>query len=567
MSENINSSDSMLLDCLNVNADIELHGWKEVTTVNYFISNTTELHPEGLFSTEIFGNTGSIERKTNWGWISLNAVFMNPHAYYVFNSLKRSIAEDMKTGANKYYVDKNGELTKLPKGQTVPADAVYKNIGSGFDWLKEAWPHISWRITKDMSNGAKTKRVWLKSFPIDAIFWDKFPICPAFYRDIDFKSNKRNIINKYYTQLMHLAEIIKNTDDLQFYNMADEEDQPTKSISHIKCQDLMNEVSLFFFKKVGGADGFINKHVVGKATDYGARLVISPPNFNYESYKDTETDFFHSSVPMAVAINIYSPFMIYAVKQWIENYVSGNRFITVYDPETNTIVDKELATSYMDEFTSDNIRRMLDLYKKSKKYRIESITLKGTEERIPIWVHFSEKDDTIQFTTNITSVVETDMDPSRFHKLTFCELFYIISEIALKDKCIDTTRYPADDYYHMYPSLMNIIPATKYIKAVVNDVEYKRYPKLINVENNVDVEHLFNDTLKMFTIYPSSLGADFDGDQVSTQSLFSDEANGEAFNQMNNISHVLGIDGSIVREFPAVIKHGLYNLTYMNKKP
>ena len=114
---------------------------------------------------------------------------------------------------------------------------------------------------------------------------------------------------------------------------------------------------------------------------------------------------------------------------------------------------------------------------------------------------------------------------------------------------------------------MNIIPATKYIKAVVNDVEYKRYPKLINVENNVDVEHLFNDTLKMFTIYPSSLGADFDGDQVSTQSLFSDEANGEAFKQMNNISHVLGIDGSIVREFPAVIKHGLYNLTYMNKKP
>lgn len=557
------ANNSMFLDCYNINKDIELNNWKEVTTANFFISNTTELHPKGLFSTEIFGNTGTPERKTNWGWIALNDVFMNPHAFYVLQNLKRSIAEDMKTGANHYYVDKNGELTKLPQGQTVPADALYKNTGSGFDWLKQAWPYISWKITKDMSNGAKTKRKWLKSFDIDAIFWDKFPVCPAFYRDVDFKSNKRNIINTFYTRLLYHSEIIKNTDNLQFFNV--EEGQPTKSNAHIKCQDLMNEISLFFFDKLGGANGFINKHAVGKTTDYGARLVITPPNFNYESYKDIETDFFHSSVPLAVAINIYAPFMIYAVKQWIENYVSGNRFITVYNPVTNSYENKELASSYMDEFTSDNIRRILDLYKKSKKYRVENITLKGVDERIPIWVHSKKNGKVVEFTSNVLSVDDSEKSPENFHKMTFCELFYIIAEISLKNKCIDTTRYPADDYYHMYPALMNIIPSQKYIEASFNGVNYKRFPDL-NLKSEVDIEHSFNDTLKMFSIYPSSLGADFDGDQVSAQSLFSDEANEEAIKQMNNISHVLGIDGEIMREFPNVIKHGIYNLTYMNKK-
>ena len=44
-------------------------------------------------------------------------------------------------------------------------------------------------------------------------------------------------------------------------------------------------------------------------------------------------------------------------------------------------------------------------------------------------------------------------DEKNIRDLTYCELFYIISSDCLKDKCIDTTRYPADDYYHTFPSL------------------------------------------------------------------------------------------------------------------
>lgn len=560
-------SDSMYLNLLNVNRDIEINGWKEVTSPNYFIPNTTELHPEGLFSPLIFGDLGTIDRKERWGYISLNDVFMNPHAYYVFYRLKKSIADDMKTGTNRYYVDSTGEITKLLEGKTVPADAAYSVVGCGFDWLKEAWPHITWRITKDMSSTAKLRRKFLKSFPIDAIFWDKFPICPAFYRDVDFKSNKRNIINKMYMKIFHLAEIIKNTDSLMF---TDDPNASTKSISHVKLQDEMNEISKFFFDKIGGANGFINNHVVGKATDYGARLVISCPSFNYEKWDDVEVDFNHSSVPMAIAVNIYAPFMIFNIKRWIQNYVAGNRFIQIYNYETKELEDFELSPSYMDEFTTDEIRRMLDLYKKSKPYRVKPITLKGVNgNRIPIQVqfNFNEKDNIISFNTSLSDFAEDNVDRSKnIRELTYCEFLYIISSDCLKDKCIDTTRYPADDYYHTFPSLMNIIPANKYCEAYFNGVKYKRYP-ITQTKSPLEIEHLFSDTLKMFSIYPSSLGADFDGDQVSTQSLFSDEANAEAIKQMNSISHIVGINGEIMRGFPQVVKHGIYGLTYKIKKP
>ena len=555
---------SMLLDLYDIERDIALHGWKEVTTAQYFIPNTKEIHPNGLFSKEIFGEPGTEDREKMWGYISLNETFMNPQAYYVLSRLKKNIAEDMKTGMNRYYVDSTGEITKLPKGQTVPESAKYKVIGSGFDWLKDAWPHISWKVTKDMTKTAKVRRKFLKTFPISAIFWNKFPIMPAFYRDVDYNSNKQNVINKQYIKLIHIAQIIKTTDNLMF---SDDYDTPLKSISYSKCQDLMNEISKFFFDMLGGANGFINKHVAGKQTDYGARLVISTCTSNYETVNDMETEFFTSAVPLSVAINIFAPFMIYNVKQWVQGFVSGRRFLSCYDFKTKEYVSKEIAASYMDEFTSDNIRKMMDLYKKNKKYRVEPMTLKGVDgERIPIQALFKVDSSTNKINVSILdNNTDTNNELSRIRNLTHCEFFHIIAIQCLHDKCIDICRYPVDDYYHVYPSKMNIIPSNKYTKVFFNGIEVKRYP-ILKYESEEEIEHMFVDTLKMFSIYPASLGGDFDGDQVSVQGIFSDEANAEAIKQMNNVSHFVGLDGSVMRTLPLGVRHGLHCLTYKNRK-
>ena len=64
--------DSMLINLVNPNKDIEINGWKEVTSTLYFVPSTSELHPEGMFSEEIFGAPGTEDRKTKWGWVNLN---------------------------------------------------------------------------------------------------------------------------------------------------------------------------------------------------------------------------------------------------------------------------------------------------------------------------------------------------------------------------------------------------------------------------------------------------------------------------------------------------------------
>lgn len=559
--------DSMSINLVNPNKEIEIYGWKEITSTLYFVPSTSELHPEGMFSPEIFGAPGTEDRKIKWGWIRLNDVFMNPHALYVLKRLKKAIANDMKLGLGRYYVDRTGELTKIEPGETVPADALYKNAGTGIDWLKEAWPYITWRITKDMSKAAKMRRKWLQAYSIDEIFWDKLLVMPAWYRDTQFSADgtsKRNIINQYYARVLRLSEIIKNLDDISFM---DDPNEPKRSISHVKMQDTLYEIYEFFMKKVGGADGFANKFVVGKATDYGARLVISPPDFNTEHYTQCEADFFHSSTPLATAANIFAPFMIFGVSRWIQNFVSGNISVNYFDFEQKKLVRGVLDPTWIDEFTTDATKGMLDNYKKSKKFRVEKVTLKGENgTRIPISVRMEIVDGKPSFSTDVTPDEEGADLSGEYRNLTYCEWLYIIAMDNIKNKSIYNTRYPLTTYNNTYCGLMNIIPCNEYASVFFNGVLYPRYP-IINYKTDTDIEGMFTDSMRMFSVYLAAMGADYDGDQISTQGVFTQEGNEDVYKHMKEVSNVVGINGEIMREFPNVVPHGIYGLTYMIPKP
>lgn len=561
--------DSMKVDLTDPKKDIELYGWQEVTSHRSFISNTTMLDPNGLFSEEIFGKMGTSDRKKKWGYIKLNDVFMNPHAYYVLSRLKRTVAENLKNGLGRYYVDKHGEIQSIDiNNETVPADAAYSIAGTGFNWLKQAWPYIKWPTNKSMSNMAKIWRNFLRYNDINQIFWEEFLVMPAFYRDIDPNSNKRNRINTYYSKALRLSQVIKSSSNIVFI---DDPETPNVSSAHIKLQDLLTEFYTFFMDKIGGTHGFANEHVLGKATDYGARLVISTPDFNVNHYTDSEADFFHSSVPLSTAINIFSPFIIYGITSWIQKFVSGGHSILYWDAVKSQWKREELDPTYMEEFNPDNIRKQVDLYKKSKKHRVEAVTLKGIDgKRIPITIYFNPETKNINVSAEemIEKFDENTMN-DHIKYITWCELFYIVAEDTLNGKnpkAIYNTRYPLTTFNNTYCSLMNIVPANKYEPIYVEGVLYKRYPK-ISIKSDGDIDRLFTDTMRMCSVYLDAMGADYDGDQISTQGLFSNEGNVDALKHMKEVSNVVGIDTSSIREFPHVVKHGLYGMTYKIPKP
>ena len=58
-----------------------LRGIKPVRVVDIYDGASSNYHPEGLFSTEIFGRTGSLDRFLNMSYIDLKIPVFNPLAF------------------------------------------------------------------------------------------------------------------------------------------------------------------------------------------------------------------------------------------------------------------------------------------------------------------------------------------------------------------------------------------------------------------------------------------------------------------------------------------------------
>ena len=146
-------------------------------------------------------------------------------------------------------------------------------------------------------------------------------------------------------------------------------------------------------------------------------------------------------------------------------------------------------------------------------------------------------------------------------KLTWCDLFYRAAVEVSKDKHIMITRFPIDSVYNIFPSKV-IVSSTKDTEPmIINDELYKRYPKIREEDIGSNTSNKFVDTLQMTNLHLSSIGGDYDGDQVSIRGVYTVEANEECDRYMNSKSYYIGYDGQNVRKMGNETAQAMYCLT------
>ena len=157
----------MKIKLVNVDEYISAYQCLEVTNPVYFSNGRP--NEDGLFSTTIFGELGTEERKTKFGYINLHGKFLQPIIYKVLVSLDSRI-DNIISGTDFYTVDSKGNLVEDGvKGQT------------GLDFLYNNIEKIKFK-TSD-SQVRKTKLRLIKGLKKDEMFTDKWLVIPAFLRD------------------------------------------------------------------------------------------------------------------------------------------------------------------------------------------------------------------------------------------------------------------------------------------------------------------------------------------------------------------------------------------------
>jgi DNA-directed RNA polymerase beta' subunit len=274
---------------LTINVDKYLKERKVVAPVSspqiYFGKSTT-FHPQGLYSEDIFGVEGSVERRTNISYINLHSRIIHPVIYDILRKRIFRKIDDLISGNKFFSIDENGYLVEDEFGEISGMTAFYENIDK-----------IRFTEGED-SEGDRNKIIEMIYANIKAkkFFMDKLIVISPDYRPIHIFEETGEVkideLTKLYQKIIgstsQIGSVSGSIYDVLVYRL------------QLLVRDLYELVKV----KVSKKSGMIRHLMLGKRVDYSARGVITPePNLTIG----------YVGIPLRFACLLFEPYLIHAI--------------------------------------------------------------------------------------------------------------------------------------------------------------------------------------------------------------------------------------------------------------
>lgn len=522
---------------------------KEITS-SIFFTRLGQPDPEGLLSNEIFGLTKE-ERSGIYGYINLNDYFLQPLAYKKLYRLDRKF-KDIIFGTKRYTINSSGELIEDDeKGKT------------GLKWLKSNFDSI--KLKANGSDARKKHINWIKKNR-KVLFINKLLVLPAYYRDVNTESTGMvsvGEINELYANIISNVRGIKDTQDFGIDVSDSIRGRIQEGILAVYDWICGNANSLLEGSTgLSKKNGIIRRAGLSKTTDFGARLVISAPDLKVETLDDMLVDCQHAAVPLASLLANFLPFIIFQVKRWIDNELTGD--IAAYNRKTGKVEYITVDDIQM-QFTEDVIKDQIDNFIHGYSDRLAPFIFKWNNRDINLkfqGTYATDKDNEQGIKTGTNIVDKQNLTTGDIDRvITWCDIFYMAAVEATRDKCILVTRYPIDSMYNQFPSQIIVASTNETEPMYYKGTFYKYYPKIRPEDIGSNTSNTFVDTLRVSNLMLKIILGDYDGDQVSVKGVFTKEANEECIKYINSKLNYIGMDGKTIRITQNEAVQAIYTLT------
>lgn len=456
-------------DLMDVDKFIRLNSLQEVT--NPIMLNKNTPTPDGVLSYEIFG-TSQEARRNRMAYIDLHGHYMHPLAAVKLASYDKRLSKILYS-QGKWKLDKNGDLIEN-KDEDDPV-----GFDTGPEFLYSIWGKVKIKdketiTTKEIQKFFERDR--------DKLFLTKFPVIPAYYRDINTQSNSSSkssaIINSMYNSLISYTQSIVSYTD--FTNMARLSQGRVQTI----LVDIYNHLMVDTVKGKPSKFGMLRRSMLGKNVNYSARLVISAPIMRKDSYQDVQVKYGYAALPLGYTLSCFMPFMIHHLKRFFDQeFIQAGKY-PVYQKDGS--ISYVTFTSSYDE---NDITSMITRYINSPSSRFDLVRTPpdtaGNTYPMIITGRFGKEQTTIN------------------RKATLTDVLYIIAHRVVQDKHILITRYPLDNYNGQFPAKIEVTSTTKTEPALIGETYYQFFPISIG-----DPANAFIDTLQFSNTYLKPMGGD-----------------------------------------------------------
>ena len=496
---------------MDVGKVITERGLLEVTSPLIHSSSSSEMNPEGLFSETIFGPLASEERMLRHGFIRLNCRVFHPVIFQNLQSMKKFYVEIM--AGREYATWDKTEKEFVRAAETDPG------AGTGYAFFLKYWKQINFKKNRSLRREDKINILINNQ---DKALIEYCLVIPAGIRDIkeDEGRLEKGSINSLYTSLLSSCKAMPPFGD----------NDPLYDTVHWSIQRKIMEVYECLFDMMEGKRGFLQgklayRHVVG-----GTRNVITATNMEAsepdspQAHKPDEV-----KVPLFQCAKGYSSLVIYWLRLlFYSNIIGpGSEAVPLIDPQTNLLgyvpiddKDRDLMS------TGDGIQKTIDRFR-DPSFRFKPAIARSKGKPYYLYLVYDDGDKIYMFrnVNEFKQDYDGTFDEKKLRPMTYIEMLYIATYYASKGRYGLITRYPVTDQQSIFPAkthLMSTAPA-RIVTLVANAAtkEGEMLPEYPILGKTVE------DVLKFHPSRRAGLGADYDGDTVSWNPIYGDEANEE----------------------------------------
>lgn len=516
---------------------------RPVRVLDIMDGGTTNFHEDGLFSTAIFGRSGSAERDTRFSYISLNMEIFHP---FIFKQLLRlkGLYGDIIAG-RKYAVWDDTE------NDFVISDAVSGE--TGYSYFVSYWQKI---VLKGTGSQIRDLRMQLITKYKDTALTSNVLVLPAGLRDVEITEDgrvKQEVINDDYRTLISISNIISTNKSAQ---------SSILDSSRYSMQLAFNRIYDYFSALLEGKGGFIQRKWGSRRIYNGTRNVITA--------MDTSPPYLGGLVGPGINDTVIGLYQLakgalpktkhYLLSGFLSHVFGGSEGSAMLVNKASLKSESvRVSSDIIDRWTTTaGLEKVINSFAE-EHYRSDPIVIKGYY----LGLVYRGPDNTFKFFSDIDQL-PSGLSRKDVYPISLCELLYISGYKEWRKLGIYITRYPVTGVGSIYPSYA-------YVKTTVKScVRRELGPdwQPLEGDENLAIEYpIFDKPSYVNALSPhvsrlQAMGGDFDGDMTSSNVCYTDEAMAELGKLVNTASFYRSHKGGLIASpFVDTINRVLFNMS------
>lgn len=521
-----------------------LQALKPVKVLDIYDGGSDNFHEDGLFSISIFGRVGDPSRDLRFSYIATGIEVIHPLIFRNIIKLKKFYSEIIKGNAYAIFDTKKNDF--------VPSDAI--DGETGYNFFLTYWDRLVFERNESKQRNARIDFIekYRKVAKTSNIL-----VLPAGLRDLEVDPDGRDVegeINEFYRRIISISNTLSSNTDVN--------NRITDS-ARLGIQNAFNSIYTFIIGLCRGKGGFILRKWARRKIFNGTRAVLTAqvPSVNKLSVVDYPS-WNNTVMGIAQLMKALLPVAVHKLMHFdlvLEAFPSGDSSAYLVNKKTLKREMVKINNKTTDRWaTQSGVESLFQTFM-DHEIRGSEIDIEGYY----LGLIYRGPDKTFKLVYDIDDADNYPwMDKKYLHPITWVEMMYLMGYKDWNTYPMVATRYPITGAGSIFPSYV-------YVKTtVLSEVRWAVDDEGNIIEDDKAIVYpiLDNPTfIDSEAISPSRLegmGADFDGDMVSGNVLYSEDVKIEIEKYLKSAAaYIRPNDGLLNSPYTDPVERVIYNMT------